>query len=151
MYDSFLIQEGTFQNDYVDGKCVSFKFGVKVADYRGAFVSLVNGYYVEVDGVEYPLDVQTFEVNGKAPRTYEELKTAVWEHWDCTDLVYVHCAKEGGLEKGMHHIGLQQSLLSHYGYAEHDEEWVTNPPIPGHDEGAGKFTKTCFFDMEITN
>ena len=149
MFDSFLIQEGTLQNVEKDGKVIGFKFGTKIADYRGAYVSLVNGYYIEVDGVEYPLAVQRFEINGKPPRTYEELKTAVWEHWDCTDLAYVWVLKDGGLSKGMHHIGIQQSLLSHYGYAEHDEEWVTNPPIPGHGEGAGKMQKTCYFDLEI--
>ncbi len=149
MYDNFLIQEGTLQNVEQDGKIVGFKFGVKIADYRGAFLSLVNGYYVEVDGVEYPTSVQTFEINGKPPRTYEQLKTCVWEHWDCTDMGYVHVAKDGGLEKGMHRIDLQQSLLSHYGYAEDDELWVTDPPVPGHGKGAGKMQKTCYFDMEI--
>jgi hypothetical protein len=149
MYDSFLIREGTVQNVWQGDKIVGFRFGVKVADYRGAFLSLVNGYYIEVDGVEYPLEIQTFEVNGKPPRTYDELKTCVWEHWDCTTLAYIHVKKAGGLQAGTHHFGLQQSLLSHYGYAEDDEKWVCNPPVPGKGEGAGKMSKTCYFDLDL--
>ena len=74
MFDSFLIREDSLKNVEQDGKIVGFKFGVRIADYRGAILSLHNGYYVSVDGVEYPREVQKFEINGKPPRSFEELK-----------------------------------------------------------------------------
>ncbi len=42
--------------------------GVRIADYRGQILSLHNGYYLAVDGVVYPREVQKFEINGKPPR-----------------------------------------------------------------------------------
>ena len=51
MFDSFLIREDSLENVYDEnGKAVGFKFAVRIADYRGAFLSLHNGYYIECDG-----------------------------------------------------------------------------------------------------
>ena len=65
MFDQFLIRKDSLENDYADGKAVGFRFAVRIADYRGCFLSLHNGYYISVDGEEYPRDLQTFEINGK--------------------------------------------------------------------------------------
>lgn len=147
MFDQYLIVKDSLRNDVVDGKVVGFQFQVRIADYRGCFLSLHNGYFIEVDGVKYPKAVQTFEINGKPPRDFEEIKTCVWEHWNYDDAGIVHVAKEGGLAPGSHHIGLQQSVLAQYGYfPPHDEEWVKNPPEPGSGAGAGKTANICYFD-----
>ena len=150
MFDNYLIRRGTLQNevDPATGAVVGFKFGVKIADYRGTFLSLHNGYFIVVDGEEYPRALQTFEVNGKRPRSFDELRTCVWEHWDCTDMAWVHVKKPGGLSKGVHRVGLQQSILSYYGYSDHDQEWIDHPPVPGKT-GAGKMTHTRYFDLEV--
>ena len=102
-----------------------------------------------MDGVDYPRDKQTFEINGKAPRTYEELKSCCWEHWNYDDAGTVHVSKEGGLAPGRHKIGLQQSILAQYGYMPWDEEWLKNPPVPGSGAGAGKTETISQFDMEL--
>ncbi len=146
MFDQYLIVKDSLKNDVVDGKVVGFQFQVRIADYRGCFLSLHNGYFIEVDGVQYPKNVQKFEINGKAPRDFDEIKTCVWEHWNYDDAGVVHIAKEGGLTPGSHHIGLQQSILAQYGYMPWDEEWVKNPPVPGSGAGAGKTAAICYFD-----
>lgn len=151
MFDSFLIREDSLKNVEQDGKIVGFKFGVRIADYRGAILSLHNGYYVSVDGVEYPREVQKFEINGKPPRSFEELKTCVWEHWDFDDEGMLYIKKEGGLAPGIHHIGLQQSILAAYGYMPTDEEWIKNPPVPGSGAGAGKTNVICYYDIPLTD
>ena len=151
MFDSFLIREDSLKNVEQDGKIVGFKFGVRIADYRGAILSLHNGYYVSVDGVEYPREVQKFEINGKPPRSFEELKTCVWEHWDFDDEGMLYIEKEGGLAPGIHHIGLQQSILAAYGYMPTDEEWIKNPPVPGSGAGAGKTHVICYYDIPLTD
>ena len=151
MFDSFLIREDSLKNVEQDGKIVGFKFGVRIADYRGAILSLHNGYYVSVDGVEYPREVQKFEINGKPPRSFEELKTCVWEHWDFDDEGMLYIEKEGGLAPGIHHIGLQQSILAAYGYMPTDEEWIKNPPVPGSGAGAGKTNVICYYDSPLTD
>lgn len=149
MFDQYLIRKDSLQNVTEDGKVTGFKFAVRIADYRGCFLSLHNGYYICVDGTEYPRDLQKFEINGKAPRSFEEIKTACWEHWNYDDEGWVYVTKEGGLSKGMHKIGLQQSILAQYGYMPWDEEWVKNPPVPGSGAGAGKTETICQFDLEL--
>ena len=115
MFDQFLIREDSLENVTENGRVTGFRFAVRIADYRGCFLSLHNGYYLIVDGTEYPNELQKFQINGKEPRTYEELKTCCWEHWDYDDEGYVYVQKDGGLEEGMHHIGIQQSILAQYG------------------------------------
>lgn len=149
MFDNFLIRRDSLENTYENGEATGFKFAVRIADYRGCFLSLHNGYYIECDQVEYPREVQSFEINGKPPRDFEEIKTCVWEHWNFDDEAYVHVKKEGGLTPGKHVIRLQQSVLSQYGYMPWDEEWVKNPPVPGHGAGAGKTTNICKFELML--
>lgn len=151
MFDNFLIRSNSLENVMEDGKVTGFKFAVRIADYRGAFLSLHNGYFIDVDGVVYPREVQKFEVNGKPPRTFEEIKKCVWEHWDFDDEAYVYVMKDGGLAPGEHIIGLQQSVLSQYGYHPHDQEWIDNPPTPGSGAGAGKTVNVCTFDLVLNN
>lgn len=151
MFDQYLIEKDSLKNVFNDdGKVVGFKFAVRIADYRGCFLSLHNGYYINVDGVEYPRSVQKFEINGKPPRTFEEIKKATWEHWNFDDAGTVYVGKEGGLTPGKHTIGLQQSVLAQYGYMFWDEEWVKNPPVPGKGAGAGKTFAICKFELELS-
>ena len=98
-------------NDYI-----GFKFGVRLPRYRGNLVSLINGYYVNVDGVEYPQEDMRFIINGKGPRTWAELKEAVWEHWNYQDIAYIFVQKPGGLEKGQHTVIATVSNFEQYGY-----------------------------------
>ena len=150
MFDQFLIREDSLENVSENGRVTGFRFAVRIADYRGCFLSLHNGYYLIVDGTEYPNELQKLQINGKEPRTYEELKTCCWEHWDYDDEGYVYVQKDGGLEEGMHHIGIQQSILAQYGYMPWDEEWVLHPPIPGSGQGAGKTETVSFFDLALS-
>lgn len=149
MFDQYLIPSDSLKNDYEGGKAVGFQFAVRIADYRGCFLSLHNGYYITCDGVEYPRESQSFEINGKAPRSFEEIKTCVWEHWNYDDAGIVHVKKEGGLTPGKHIIGLQQSILAQYGYMPWDEEWVKNPPVPGSGAGSGKTANICTFELTL--
>ncbi len=149
MFDKFLIRPDSLKNDYIDGQAAGFSFGVKIADYRGCFLSLHNGYYIQCDGVEYSRELQTFEVNGKAPRTFDEIKKCVWEHWDYATEAIVHVKKPGGLAPGTHIIRLQQSILMQYGYGPWDEEWVKNPPEPGSGAGSGKSSSIFSYQLEL--
>lgn len=149
MFDDFLIRKDSLKNVTRDGKTVGFCFGVRIADYRGCFLSLHNGYYMSVDGVEYPRELQRFGINGKAPRTFEEIKKCCWKHWDFDDEGMVYIEKEGGLTPGVHRVGLQQSVLSQYGYMPWDEEWVKNPPVPGSGAGSGKTANICYYDLKL--
>lgn len=149
MYEQFLVRKDSLQNVIKDGKTAGFKFGIRIADYRGVFLSLHNGYYIECDGVVYPREVQRLEINGKPPRTLEEIKTCVWEHWNFDDEMMVYVEKEGGLAPGRHVLKVQQSVLNTYGYMPWLETWVKEPPVPGSGAGAGKTNVICSFDLDL--
>lgn len=150
MFENFLIRSDSLRNVIRDGKVVGFSLGVRNANYRGVYLSLHNGYYISVDGVEYPKSLQTFEINGKPPRTFEEIKTAVHEHWDYDDEGILHIAKPGGLAPGEHVIRFQQSVLAGYGYRPTDEEWVRNPPIPGTGAGSDKAPDITTYTLSLS-
>lgn len=138
MFENFLIREDSLRNVRRDGAVVGFSLAVRNANYRGVFLSLHNGYFLEIDGVDYPKSVQSFEINGQPPRSFEEIMTRVWEHWDYDDEGVLHIACPGGLAPGAHRIRFQQSVLAAYGYRPTDEEWVRNPPLPGTGAGSDK-------------
>jgi uncharacterized protein YdhG (YjbR/CyaY superfamily) len=150
MFDNYLIREDSLKNDVdANGNVIGFQFAARNANYRGVFLSLHNGYYIKVDGVQYKRDVQTFEINGKQPRTFEEIKHAGWEHWDFDDEGIVHVKKEHGLAPGKHVIEFQQSVLAEYGYMPTDEEWIKCPPEPGTGAGSVKTRNIVVFELEL--
>lgn len=149
MFDNYLIRPGSLRNEKVNGEVIGFSLAVRHANYRGCYVSLHNGYYLSIDGVEYPNSVQTFEINGKGPRSYEELSHAVYEHWDYGDEGILHVAIPGGVKPGKHTVLFQQSVLAAYGYLPTDEEWVKNPPVPGKGAGSDKTPHVVKFDMIV--
>ncbi len=149
MYDSYLVVKDTLKNDVIDGKAVGFRFGVRLSNYRGNALSLVHGFYVEVDGVLYTRDQQFLEVNGKVPRSMDELATCYFEQWAMQDTAYLHIAKEGGLAPGRHTIRYMQCTLAAYGYNPTDEEWVRHPPEPGHPMCGGKTSHINSYELEL--
>lgn len=147
MFDSFLIKERSLENDVQDGQVIGFKFQVRIAEYRGCFLSLLHGYYVTVDGEEYGRELQSFEINGKAPRSFDEIKKCIWEHWDFADWGTLHVKKPGGLTRGKHHIGLKQGLLMQYGWSPRDQEIIDNTPDPINTQG--KQSIVYYYDEEL--
>lgn len=149
MYDSYLVVKDTLKNDVEGQKVTGFSFGVRLSNYRGNFLSLINGFYVNVDGIDYPRETQYFEVNDKPPRSMDEIEKCCWEHWDMQDTAYLHIKKDGGLTPGIHTIKYRQCTLDGYGYSPTDEEYVTNPPKPGDMGGGGKTNRINVFEMEL--
>lgn len=151
MFDNLLIRPNSLRNEERDGDVIGFTLAVRIANYRGVYLSLHNGYFLEVDGIRYPNDVQTFEINGKPPRTYQQLEKAVWEHWDYDDEAILHVAVPGGLAPGEHIIRFQQSVLAAYGYLPTDEEWVNAPPEPGTGAGSDKTLHIVTYRIPLTD
>ena len=138
MFDNYLIRADSLHNDVLNGKVIGFSLAVRHANYRGCYLSLHNGYFLEVDGVDYPTNVQTFEINNKPPRAFDLLRGAVHEHWDYDDEATLHVSVPGGLTSGVHTVRFQQCVLAAYGYLPTDEEWIKNPPKPGTGAGSDK-------------
>jgi hypothetical protein len=103
-----------------------------------------------VDGEEYPVSAQSFEINGQPPRSFDEIRKAVWEHWDYDDEGILHVRKPGGLPPGEHIVRLQQSVLAAYGYLPTDEEWVRHPPTPGSGAGSDKTPDIVTYTLTLS-
>ena len=150
MFDNYLIRADSLKNDVENGKAVGFSLAVRIANYRGVFLSLHCGYYLVVDGEEYPVSSQTFEINGKPPRSFDEIKMARWEHWDYDDEAILHVRKPGGLTPGIHDVEFQQCVIAAYGYLPTDEEWIKKPPKPGTGAGSDKTPHIVKYHLELT-
>jgi hypothetical protein len=118
MFENFLIRPDSLRNEVRDGRTVGFTLAVRHANYRGCYLSLHNDYYIEADGTEYPTTTQTFEVKDEPPRTFDEIRTAVHEHWDYDDEAVLYIAAPGGLGPGEHKVRFQQSVLAAYSYQQ---------------------------------
>ena len=138
-----MIRADSLKND-ADG----FQFAVRLANYRGIYLSLCSGFYVRVDGTEYGEDVQTLEINGKPPRTMAELAKASFEHWDLRTEAILHIRKPGGLAPGRHTVDYMPATLDGYGYNATDAEWIVSPPKPGTG-GGGKTHNICSFELDL--
>lgn len=149
MFDNLLILDDSLRNEERDGETLGFQMTVRVANYRGCYLSLHNGYFLEIDDIDYPVSTQTFEINGKPPRTFEQTRTAVWEHWDYPDEAVLHIKAPGGLASGAHTVRFQQSVLAAYGYQSTDEEWVEHPPKPGTGAGSEKTPNIVTYTLTL--
>ncbi|EPX87439.1 hypothetical protein ruthe_00509 [Rubellimicrobium thermophilum DSM 16684] len=149
MFERFFVREDSLRNVVKDGRVRGFCLAVKNANYRGVYLSLHNGYFLEVDGVNYPREAQSFAINGLPPRSFAEIARAVHEHWDYPDEGILHVACPGGLAPGRHRIRIQQSVLAAYGYRPTDEEWVRTPPVPGSGAGSDKAPDISEFMLEL--
>lgn len=150
MFDNYLIRADSLRNDVVGGEIVGFSMAVRIANYRGVYLSLHTGYFLEVDGIDYPREVQSFEVNAKPPRGFEEIAFAVHEHWDYDDEAILHVRKPGGLASGEHVIRFQQCIIAAYGYLPTDEDWVKAPPQTGNGAGSDKTPHIVTYRLTLT-
>ena len=149
MFDNYLIRSDSLKNTYEGDKVTGFSMAVRIANYRGVFLSLHMGYFLEVDGELFSRESQAFEINGKPPRSFDELKNQVWEHWDYDDEAILHVQKPGGLEPGEHVIRFQQCVIAAYGYLPTDEEWVKAPPEPGTGAGSDKTPQIITYRLSL--
>lgn len=123
-----ILIKDSLKNTVENGKTVGFSFETKINNGRGCFLSLLDGFYISVDGVEYGRECQTIEIHGKPSRTLEELKHCCWEHWDPWETARVYVKMEGGLLPGDHEIVCCPCILE--GYVKAQNEWVEKTPAP---------------------
>lgn len=149
MFDRYLVRADSLQNVSRNGKTIGFCLAVRPANYRGCYLSLHAGYFLEIDGVEFPVSAQSFEINGQPPRSFDVTRHAVHEHWDYDDEAVVHVELPGGLATGPHKVRFQQCVLAAYGYLPTDEAWIKQPPKPGTGAGSDKTPMIIDYTLEL--
>ncbi len=148
MLEQYLVRQDSLENVEKDGKIIGYRIAVKSPGYRGNFLSLCNGFYLVCDGERVPGYLQSIEINGKAPRSFEETKKAVWEFWNMGEEALLHVQKPGGLERGFHTIELQECNLEQYGYGPNDRELLRSLPEIG-EHIPGRIVNVVKYRLEL--
>ena len=99
------LRDGTLKNYFEIGKKSGYQFDVRLAYYRGHYLSVIDELAVEVDGEAVPKEDIRFLVNGKK-FTIDQLKEAYYEFWSIKKPATIQVRKPGGLEEGTHHVKL---------------------------------------------
>lgn len=104
-----------FKNIETAGKIIGYQFEFKAQYYRGITLSIVRDIKINVDGKDTDREDIRFTVNGET-FTLEEMRTVIDSdyRWEFGDYATVSVMKEGGLEKGKHHIKAVQLIDPSY-------------------------------------
>ena len=118
---------GTLRNiKSENGKTEGFALDVRLKSARGCFLSILNGFYLTVDGVPYGRKAQKLVIHGKGPRSMDELRSFPFEHWDPWETATLLVSAEAGLSAGEHEVTCVPRLMD--GYFKASPEWIDTPP-----------------------
>lgn len=113
MFARHMYDPKSFKNVEVEGKIIGFQFDFKVQYYRGVTLSIIRDIKVIIDGVEckredirFTLEEDTF--------TLDEMETVITYRWKFGQYATVTVLKDGGLNKGKHHIKATQTIAPSY-------------------------------------
>ncbi|MCI6465679.1 MAG: DUF6379 domain-containing protein [Faecalicatena sp.] len=119
------------ENYFENGKKAGYHFDVRLAYYRGHYLSTIDELGVEVDGEKIEDEFIRFCVNGKEFLPCQ-LKEAYYEFWNIKTAAKVKIKKAGGLKAGSHNVKLTLMLRCPYLPLPGSEEQYT--PIDSCDE-----------------
>lgn len=107
------LRDGTLKNYYEAGKKTGYQFDVRLAYYRGHYLSVIDQLEVEMDGEKVPAEEIMFCVNGKK-FTISQLREAYYEFWGIKDPATIMVRKHDGLKEGTHHVKLTLMFRNPY-------------------------------------
>lgn len=116
------LRDGTLINYYENGEIAGYQFDVRLAYYRGQYLSVIDELKVEVDHQVVADEDLRFCINGKEFAVWE-LKEAFYEFWRIKDAAVIKVRRPGGLAAGEHNVKL--TLMFRCPYL----------PLPGADHG----------------
>ena len=130
------LRDGTFKNYYDAGRKNGYQVDVRLAYYRGHYLSVITQLGIEVDGVPAPKEDIKFCVNGKK-FDVDQLKEAYSEFWSIKEPATIMVRRPGGLPEGNHHVKLTLMLQSPY------------LPLPGSEDKYTPIDSCDEKDMEL--
>lgn len=113
MLEKTLIQTRGFHNIIENGEIVGFQFCIRLAYYRGIYMSQLRPQRVIVDGEVFPKEQVVWCVKGQ-DCTYEEMQTNSTLHWWPGEAAVLKVYKKGGLKPGYHTISAGYKYSSSY-------------------------------------
>lgn len=104
-----------FKNIVEAGSITGYQFQFKAQYYRGFTLSIIRDIKVNVDGEDVAREDIRFTVNGET-FTLDEMRTVIDSdyRWEFGDYATVSVMKQGGLDKGPHHIKAVQIIAPSY-------------------------------------
>jgi len=103
----------SFKNLEVDSKIIGFQFDFRIQYYRGVTLSIIRNIEVDVDGEEFRREDIRFTLEGDT-FTLDEMETVITYRWKFGQFATITVLKEGGLNKGKHHIKATQTIAPSY-------------------------------------
>jgi hypothetical protein len=108
-----VLRDDTLKNIYVNGGKLGYQFDIRLSNYRGHFLSLINEISLSVDGEEVPEEDIKFCLHGKEFGLVE-LHDQVSEFWPIIEPATIKVFKINGLEKGEHEIDFKMVFRCPY-------------------------------------
>lgn len=95
--------DNSLKSYFVNGEKMGYQFDVRLACYRGHFLSLINELSVTTDGEAVPERDITFCLHGKE-YGIEQMKLNCNDFWPIAEAATIRIHKKGGLPEGDHEI-----------------------------------------------
>ncbi len=105
--------DDSLKSIYIDGKKMGYQFDVRLACYRGHFLSVINEISLKVDGEAVPEMDMSFSIHGK-DFGLAQMKENCSEFWRITEPATIKVLKRGGLKEGEHDIDFHMVYRSPY-------------------------------------
>ena len=104
-----------FKNVETDGTVIGYQFQFKAQYYRGITLSIVRDIEIDMDGEKAKRAEIRFTINDET-FTLEQMRTVIDSdyRWEFGDYATITVLKEGGLQKGAHHINTKQTIAPSY-------------------------------------
>lgn len=96
-----VICDDSLKSIYINGKKAGYQFNVRLACYRGHFLSVINEISLKTDGEEVPENDIFFCIHGKE-FGLSQMKENNSEFWWIVESATIKVLKRGGLEEGEH-------------------------------------------------
>ncbi len=109
MFERYVISEEGFKNVSEKGQVTGFQLRLRIANWRGLPLSLIEDVRVNVDGVNYPRDSVRVTVGGHT-FTLDEMIPRSDVRWQFDELATVTILKPGGLAQGMHEVAVVEQI-----------------------------------------
>ena len=117
-----VLQQTGFRNHKKNGKITGFNVPIRLAWYRGAWLSLLRPATVIVDGERFEGEQITWTIKG-VTYTQKELEEVSDIQWPRTEAAILTVNKPGGLALGTHEVQVAYSFVgSCYGARHPDED-----------------------------
>lgn len=114
MFDNYVWSDGKIENQVVIQGKSGFILKTLITYYRGIPLSMIEDFWVSVDGTAIPREKILFCPNGEDWFTLDEMTTVPTYKWEFGVEGQVFAAYEGGLTQGEHQITLKQSVRTAY-------------------------------------